>query len=262
MNNFFNFDGPFFRILNRISDLIVLNVLWVICSIPIVTIGASTTAMFYTAMKMVDGNESYVSRNFFKSFRENFRQSTIIWLIMLLVGAFLLFDLYVSFFVEIRVGGFLMNDILLPATFLATAIYLLVLMYVFPLQSKFVNKIKYTFKNALILSIRHLPFTLIFIAGLAAFGFLLLKFWYWIPIWFFLAFSALAYGFSFLYLKIFKLYIKEETPTDETPAEETLADDLPAEETLTDESLAEEKASEETEALKTEVEDPERELPH
>ena len=202
MNNFFNFDGPFFTILNRVSDLIILNVLWLICCIPIVTIGASTTAMYYVALKMVNNEESYVTRSFFKSFRENFRQSTIIWLIMLPIGILIAFNLYVSLFVEIRMSGILMNDILLPVSLLVAVFYVM---------------IRYTLKNSLILSIRHLPFTVIFIAGTAAAVFLFVRFSIFIPIYLLFGCAAIAYCYAFLFMRIFRIYIKEEPEESDDP---------------------------------------------
>ena len=79
MNSFFNYEGPFFNVLNRLSDLVILNVLWFICCLPIVTIGASTTALYYVTIKIVNDEDAYVAKNFFKSFRQNFLQSTVIW---------------------------------------------------------------------------------------------------------------------------------------------------------------------------------------
>ena len=229
MNNFFNFDGPFFTILNRVSDLIILNVLWLICCIPIVTIGASTTAMYYVALKMVNNEESYVTRSFFKSFRENFRQSTIIWLIMLPIGILIAFNLYVSLFVEIRMSGILMNDILLPVSLLVAVFYVMTMFYVFPLQSKFVNQIRYTLKNALILSIRHLPFTVIFIAGTAAAVFLFVRFSIFIPIYLLFGCAAIAYCYAFLFMRIFRIYIKEEPEESDDPESAQPADAVSAE---------------------------------
>ena len=79
-------DNVITRALSKICDMICLNVLWVICSIPIVTIGASTTALYTVMLKMVRNEEGYIFRGFFKAFKENFKQSTIIWLIVAALG--------------------------------------------------------------------------------------------------------------------------------------------------------------------------------
>ena len=87
--NPFSYDGLLVRFLNLVADLVALHVLWLLCSLPIVTIGASTTALYYASMRRIRTDESHVHQNFFRSFRQNFRQSTILWLIMLVVGAVL-----------------------------------------------------------------------------------------------------------------------------------------------------------------------------
>ena len=85
MDSFFNPEGSVMRALSRVADLAILNVLWLVCSIPVVTMGASTTAFYSISMKMVRDEESYIIRGFFKAFKENFKQSLIVWLIFLLV---------------------------------------------------------------------------------------------------------------------------------------------------------------------------------
>ena len=92
MSSFFNMDSPIMRFLSRVCDLIILNLLAIACCIPIVTAGASITALFSVTLKMVKGEESYIFKGFFKGFKENFKQSTIIWLILLVLGLFLFID--------------------------------------------------------------------------------------------------------------------------------------------------------------------------
>ena len=159
-DNFFGYDGPFFSVLNRISDIIILNVLWILCCIPIVTIGASTTAMLYVSMKITSGEDAYIVRKFFKSFKENFVQSTIIWLIMLLVGGVLLFNYL--FLPNMNLNTTFYN-LFFSASCLLALIYAMLLVYLFALQAKLENKIKNTFMNALLLSFRHLPTTILLI---------------------------------------------------------------------------------------------------
>ena len=65
MNRFFNMDNKFFTFMGRIADLIILNLLCIVCCIPIVTIGPAITAMFYVTMKMVRNEEAYIVKGFF-----------------------------------------------------------------------------------------------------------------------------------------------------------------------------------------------------
>ena len=89
MDRLFNMDNKFFTVMGRVADLIMLNVVFLICCLPIVTIGASLTALHYVTLKMTRNEESYIIRSFFKSFKQNFKQSTLIWILMAAVAVFL-----------------------------------------------------------------------------------------------------------------------------------------------------------------------------
>ena len=82
MGRFFSMDNKFFTFMNKVADLCILNIICLVCCIPIVTAGASITAMYYVTLKMVRNEEAYIVRSFFKSFKDNFKQATIINLIM------------------------------------------------------------------------------------------------------------------------------------------------------------------------------------
>ena len=84
MGKIFDMDSPVMRVLNRVGDLLILNVLMIVCCIPVITAGAAFTAMHYVLLKIVRGEEGYLIRGFFKSFRSNFRQATLIWLLSLI----------------------------------------------------------------------------------------------------------------------------------------------------------------------------------
>ena len=93
--NIFSYDSKFTQILLKLCYSCYLNLLWFICSLPIFTIGAATSALYYTCLKIIRNTEGNVTRTFFKAFKENFRQATVIWLIMLAVGLVLAFDFYI-----------------------------------------------------------------------------------------------------------------------------------------------------------------------
>ena len=151
MGGFFNYDNPVWRFVGRIWDLFILNLLWVICSIPIVTFGASTTAMYYFTM-------------FFHSFKDNIRQSTIIWIIMAFIGGILFFDIrFFSFYSPIN--NTVIRMIIFTVTCFLILLWLFIFLYIFPIQAKFINSIKQTFKLALFMSIKHLVRTIIILAG-------------------------------------------------------------------------------------------------
>lgn len=156
MDRFFNMDNKFFSVMGRVADLIILNVIFLICCLPIVTIGASLTALHYVTLKMARNEESYIVKSFFKSFKQNFKQATIINIIMLVIGAILYFDLHIV----MGMSGSLSQ--VLYIIFIAFAfLYLIVFLYIYPVLSKFYNSTKNTFRNAILMSIRHLPYTIL-----------------------------------------------------------------------------------------------------
>ena len=214
MRDFFNMDGPFFTVINRLGDLILLNILWLICCIPIITIGASTTALYFETMKLADNNEGYIARNFFKSFKQNFLQSTVIWIVLFVTGFGIGYFLYNMLFHSENMGAS-SQLISFSIVLMLCIIYAMIFVYVFPLQSKFVNKIKYTIKNALILGIRHLPMTAIIIASYAIAIFCFVKFSFLLPVFLLIGVAAIAYGQSFIFNKIFNIYINKDKTEEE-----------------------------------------------
>ena len=154
LSGLFNYDNPVWRFIGKFGDLILLNILWVVCSIPIFTIGASTTAVYYVTLKLARNDDGYTIKSFFKSFRENFKQSTIIWLLLLAAGIILGIDLW--FFAKVFNGPSQVRTVMLTVFLAMGIIYLAISTYIFPLQSRFYNTIKRTFFNAFFMSVRHL----------------------------------------------------------------------------------------------------------
>ena len=93
MNKLFNLDNPFWNSMDRVFDLFIANVLWLVCCLPVFTIGPSTAAFFYVLINMARGEDGIVSRDFFRSFRQNFRQGAGFGLLMTATGAFLAIDI-------------------------------------------------------------------------------------------------------------------------------------------------------------------------
>jgi len=93
---FLSYDSRFSQILIKLSYTCWLNLLWIICSLPVFTIGASTTALYTVTLKMADDNESEITKTFFRAFRDNFPQATRIWLILLVIGVVLGGDGYIT----------------------------------------------------------------------------------------------------------------------------------------------------------------------
>lgn len=155
---FLDIDSPLMQALSKMADLMILNLLTLVCCLPIITIGASLTAMHYMTLKIVRNEECYITRGFFKSFKENFKQSTLIWLLLLV----LLIILAADFFI-INSSGIEFNAILLGLITVIEILVIFTALYVFPVLARFRNTIKGTLKNALLMSIMQFPKTIIMI---------------------------------------------------------------------------------------------------
>lgn len=195
---FLNYDGPVMSGLGKIADLIILNLMTLLFCIPVVTIGASVTACHYVALKIRRG-EGYVLRNFWKSFRENLRQSTVIWFI---VTVCMTVSVYIALFFNVSGTLASVSRVVLCVTAIFWAF---IACWVYPLQSKFVNTIKNTIKNSFLLSFRYLfrtilmvminllPLVLVLVVGYKALSVVLL-----------FGFSVPAYLCAMLYDKKFE----------------------------------------------------------
>lgn len=219
MNRIFNMDNKFFTFMGRVADLCMLNIICLICCIPIVTAGASITALYYVTMKMVRNEESYIFRSFFKSFKQNFKQATIIHLIMLAVAVILYMDLNI-----VKVMGGLPSRILTFVFIAFSFVYALLLLYIYPNLAKFYNTIKNTFSNAILMSIRHLPYSLLMLViCLCPLAILFVPNFQiqssLILIFILMGFAVIAYCNSVFLVKIFDNYIPEEESANEVSDE-------------------------------------------
>ena len=199
INGLFNPNNMFFRFMSRISDLMILNFLWIICSLPIITIGASTTALYDVTLKLVNEEEGYLFKGFFKSFKENLKKATIIWIIILFV--FFIIGVNLTFWIKYKsIAGNIPMSIILFILFL----FLPTEIYIFPILSNFKKTIKETIKYAFILSIKYLPYSLIIILISLIFIGVTAIFPFTILFMIFVGFAFYAYINSYLFRIIFK----------------------------------------------------------
>lgn len=215
----FDLDSPLMNVLNKMADLMWLNILTLICCIPIVTVGAAFTSMHYVALKIVRNEESYITRSFFKSFKTNFRQATLIWLLILLIAAVLGGDYYI-----ITKSGIQFSSVLVILIMAAAVLVICTTLYVFPVLAKFDNTIMGTIRNAFIMSILQLPKTVVMFV-MAFFPLIIyLVSLRLIPIIFLFGFSLPAYASAMLYNKFFKKLedqlLSEQEPAPEVSPEE------------------------------------------
>lgn len=214
MDKIFNLDSPLMQVLNKITDLIWLNILTMVCCMPVITAGAALTAQHYVVLKMVRNQEGYIARSFFKSFKTNFRQATCIWLIILAFILMFAGDLYIFTYSEME-----FPQILVILVCAAAIILSLVGVYIFPVLARFDNNIKNTIKNSFIIAIISLPRTIAMILVTALPVILLYVSLRLLPISALLGFSGPAYLCALLYNSVFKKFEPGDEDEAETEAE-------------------------------------------
>ena len=200
---FFSYDGPIMSFLSKVADLLLLNLLTLVFSIPLITIGAATTAAQYTALK-IHREEGHVLSNFWRSFKMNLKQSTVLWLI---------FVAYCFVTIMVYTGYGKMDGGISSAgrgILIVTGMYVAILyVWVFPLQSKFVNTIRATLKNAFFMSFRYFFRSLLMVifnalpVGLFVFVLFVLQL-RGFPFWLMFGSSVPIYWSALLYDKIFE----------------------------------------------------------
>jgi uncharacterized membrane protein YesL len=210
MGKFFDMDSPVMRFLTVMADLMILNILTIICCIPIFTAGASLTALNYVLLKMVRNEEGYIVKSFFKSFRQNFKQATIIWLIILafilvFAGDILIFN-YASMEFPKALKIFL---------FVLGLFMMMIVIYVFPVLSRFENTVLNTIKNSLFMSILSFPKTILMLLVYAVPIVLFYITPMAIPLIFMFGISVPAYFSAKLYSGTFKKFEPKEEPIED-----------------------------------------------
>ena len=144
MKKLFDMDSPLMRGLSFAGDLLILNILTVLCSIPVITLGASLTGLYDTINRMYNG-QGYSVKGFFAAFKSNFKQATALWILFCVIGTVLICSLLLSLQIANMIA--LVLRIVLC---ILVVLYLMALAWVFPLQAKFYNTVGNTLKNAFI----------------------------------------------------------------------------------------------------------------
>lgn len=170
MNGFFRIDGPLYKIGNILFYLLVSNFLWIIFSLPLFTIGASTTALFYVIGKAVRDEDVKIIKDYWKSFKQNFKQATIIWMIIAVI-----FFIVYSNISNIKIFGN-MSRFILPVQVAILIELGIVTIYIFPILSRYNMTMINAFKSSFFMGNRNIITTLLCIASFVVVGFLLYQF--------------------------------------------------------------------------------------
>lgn len=213
MNKHTVFSSLFYRFFTKMADLVILNFLFLLGCIPIITMGTSCAALYAVALKMCRGTETYILKDFLAAYRQNLKQGIILHLIFSICFIIIAIDFYVmwnilefSFFLKWMFALLIIFSILI---FIAS-------MYIYPLLAQFNNTIKGHMRSAIVLSVKHFPYTIMFVlvTALPIVAFLMLKhaLEWGILLFLFIGFAGITYLFSHFFVIIFREYI--DTPNE------------------------------------------------
>ena len=210
MRNLLSPDNAVMSFITRIVYSVWLNILWFVCSLPIFTAGASTTALFYVTLKMAKNEEGNVTAQFFQAFKANFSFSTKVWLIMLAAQGVLAFDGYVLWHMRFTNAFWA----ILTAVFVVlVAACFIIAMYIFPLMARFENTIGAMFRNSIMIGIRFLLCTVCMAAIYFAMLVIIVRFFT----------PAVIFGeglCAFLCSYLLSGVLERLTPSEDTPEED------------------------------------------
>ena len=199
MEKWFGLDSKFYKFGTLIGDLIILTLLWTICCLPIVTIGASTTALYYVTTRQLSDREGYVSKDFFKSFKQNFVEATVVTILIGIIGVILYINIYLF------KPNTTINIILYLIQFVILYQLIIFTIYVFPILSRFDLKLGALIKTTIFMANRHLLTTISCAVLLVATFFI--TFEYRIAV----ILCAGVYGIltSLMFMKLFRKYVPD-----------------------------------------------------
>ena len=203
LQGIFNYDNPVWRFIGKLGDLIILNILWIVCSIPVFTAGASTTAVYYVTLKLVRDEDDSTIRSFFRSFKSNFKQAALAALILTGVVLFLGLDCYIMY--QFAAQG--QKSGVLYVVFLVLIVLVVMLaVYLFAYMARFENSLGQSFKNAALIAVANLPWSLLLLVLLAASAFGL-----WMLPWLMILLPAVyILVANFILERIFRKYMSAE----------------------------------------------------
>lgn len=236
MNGLFNVDNGFFTIMGKIWDLICLSVIWVVLClycfailvflvpgsvnsnivliltflIQGITIGPATTALYYSVVKVVRRERGYAIRSFFQSFKLNFKIGAIVSEVFLIAAYVLWIDF--QYANTLLADGKSLGNVFLVASLSITILIISVLIFIFPVLSRFTLSIGGLFKTTFLIAMRHIFTTIALIIVIAAFALLV----YVVYPAIFLVPSLCCFVMSFLIERVFKKYMPVDDNAEET----------------------------------------------
>lgn len=216
--NLLNQDNIVHEFLNNVGDIVIANILFIFCSIPLVTIGPSLTALYHCSLRSVKGNSYGTVKTFFRAFKENFVQSLVIWLGIAAAGFILITNIRFLGTETGQTGHMFM--ILSEGLIVLLVIFAL---YVFPVIAAFTGSTAEQIKNAVIFAFMRFPYTILIVI-ISVFPMYMTYQDYklmplWACCWFFFGFGLTAYLNSLMLYRLFKPYLEKESGTESEKGE-------------------------------------------
>lgn len=212
MKNMLDLDGPLVRALSDLNTLVILNILTALFCIPVITAGASVAAMHYVIMEMFENRGDGAAREFWKRFKENLRNATPVWLILLAAAVFIYVDC------RIIMGGQMgLPRAMLVPLYIGAFIEASIAVYAFPLTARFVYSTGATFKNSAILAVANFPRTVLMVLYHVIMPYLLFNVSRLLPLFFLVGISLPAYFSALLYMPVIRKMIGEPEPEEDMP---------------------------------------------
>lgn len=208
-----NLDSPILLFLSTVADFMILNILFILCCAPIVTIGPAVSALYSVTMREARHEGGYICKSFFKAFKNNFKQSFALSVLCILTGGLLAYGIRYWW---LNAGTSTASHAILIVAGILVLCYVMAVLYIFPLNARFDNTVAKTVKNALLLAIFNLKETILLVLITAAVVVLMI---FTSKVWIFMmvgGFAACAYLKSFLLVKVFKRYEPEGEKPDES----------------------------------------------
>lgn len=209
----FSLDSPIMRFLEKLGNIMIINACFIVYCLPVVTIGASASAMYRCFLTMLKDEDSGLLKLFWISFKTNFKKATLLEICVLPVLALVTFE------VMVLLSGVMGNGtgqaILFALPFILVCC---VISYIFPLQAQFENSIFRTIKNAALLALSHFPITIVITALNLIFPLMM----YFLPelfaksmiAWLLFGFGGIAYLNTCLLRRVFEQYFPKENSTE------------------------------------------------
>jgi uncharacterized membrane protein YesL len=197
MGKVFSYESPVWKFMGRLLDFFVLTVLWAVTSLPIVTMGTATTTVYYITLKMTKNQDGYIFFTYFKTFKKLFLETLKAWLLALIVGAVLGGDIYICLNISSPIAS-----MLLAALFVVALVYIMTLMYLFPVMARLDNTVMGYIKASFYLAVKNFGWSLLLLVVPVCYILIgVFKFWPLLVI----SVGLIAYLQSLIYNQIFKV---------------------------------------------------------